>query len=257
MRPSWLAAALTAGVLAVAGCGDDPSGEPTATAEETCAAAGAAMPELGTSLETALLEWDGTPESAGEITAVTDRWAEEFRGLAADSVEPELRALLEDLAGQLEEFGASWQAGGSGDPSLVAVDAAVQPLEDRCGFGAGAGLAGDPTGSSDACAAALAEAGGGAFERVETAARDVAQALPGGDQAALVEAVERLQAAAAEFAGGFRELAADAGDPRLRAALADIAVGVERWAASFERPGKPADLSGFRAAVGALGAICD
>lgn len=190
MRRTWTVAAVAAGLaLAVGGCGDDPGdGGGTASAEATCAAAEQAMTELGASLQTALSNWDGTPEDAGEIVAVTGRWGQELRDLAADASDPELRRMLEDLATRVDDFGASWVSGNQ-SADLAEVDAALQPLDDRCGFGAGAALEGDPTTTPQACAAALAGA-------------------------------------------------------------------VETWAASFEDPAAPDDLTGFQAAVTGLGAVC-
>jgi hypothetical protein len=258
MRRGWMVAALATGVFAVTGCSDDSGGgdgEAAGSTEQTCAAAEQAMTGLGADLQEALTNWDGTPENAGEITSVTDRWGQELRDLAAGSSDEQLRGLLADLAAQLDEFGASWQEGNT-DVDLNAVDAALQPLDDRCGFGAGAGLDQDLASTSGACAAALTEAGGGPFDQVVAAAGAVDAALASGDGAALAAAVGDLQQAAGRFAQGFRDIAAEAEDPQLGSALAGIATAVERWADSFDSGGAPSDLSGFRDAVATLDRIC-
>jgi hypothetical protein len=131
-------AGLVGALLAVAGCGDDPAGGGTASQDQTCAAAEQAMTDLGADLQTALLDWDGTPENSGDITATAERWGQELRDLAAEAADGELRSLLEDLAAQIEDFGASW-ADGDAEPNLDPVESALRPLEDRCGFGGGGG----------------------------------------------------------------------------------------------------------------------
>lgn len=262
MRRSWMLAALATGVLLVAGCGgDDGDGEGggTASPEQTCAAAEQAMTELGAGLQTALTEWDGSPDNVAGITAAADRWGGELRDLAAESSDGDLRTLLEALATRVVEFGASW-ADGSAEPDLTEVETALQPLEDRCGFGAGASLragAAGAGGSAEVCASALAEADGGSFDRVATAAEDVDEVLAGDDQAALDAAIARLRDAAATFAKGFRDLAAGAEDGSLRAALAGIAAAVESWVDSFTAETAPDDLGAFQDSVAALGAHCD
>ncbi|MPZ25084.1 MAG: hypothetical protein GEV12_01180 [Micromonosporaceae bacterium] len=268
MRSSWMLAAMAAGLLAVAGCGgdsgdEDGDGGGTASPEQTCAAVEQAMTELGAGLQTALTEWDGSPENVAEISSAADRWGGELRDLAAESSDGELRGLLEDLATAVVEFGAGWGDGGA-EPNLDDVETALQPLEDRCGFGAGAGAGAalgsgpaGPSGSAEVCAAALGEADGGSFDQVATAAEDVDEVLAGDDQAALEAAIARLRDAADRFAQGFRDLAAGAEDAELRAALEGIAAAVETWVDSFAAGSQPDDLSAFQEAVTTLGARCD
>lgn len=138
MRSSWWVAGLAAGLLAVAGCGDseDDNGLGTDSPEETCAAVQEAITDFGGRLQTAMAEWDGTPENAGEITATAEEAGRELRDLASGSSDGELRTQLETLASRVEQFGARWAQPGA-EPDLAEVTGALQPLENRCGFRSG------------------------------------------------------------------------------------------------------------------------
>lgn len=261
MRRSWVVAVLTVGVVAAAACTDSAGGAGDGDApdtrgdEEVCAATEQAMTDLGTELQAALTSWDGSPEEAGAITEVADRWAQGMRGVAADASDPQLREMLEDLATELEEFGTSWQDA-EADPDIGGVEEAVQPLEDRCGFGAATALAGEAAGTAEVCADALAAAGSSSFTRVRSAADEVSEALAAGDRVAFDHAVTDLRAAAGGFARDFRKIAAQAPRTELRTALYGIADEVETWATSVE-DGQPDDLAGFQGAVRTLGALCE
>lgn len=138
MRRKLVAAALAAGLFAVAGCGDDDDGG-SASTEEVCAqideavepltdefneAVGAAGTAAATEDEAALAE------AMIQLDQVVDEVTTALRDGAADAEDEDFSEALEEYAGEIEDLVDTVVAGEV--PDMASQEEASQRVEEHC-----------------------------------------------------------------------------------------------------------------------------